>query len=202
MSRSKAGLPLNHIATTVNQQCTQNSLRRTQFLQNAWPRSLFVQHAHRRDRSKTNKTDLVFFFAFVPDNPNVSSKLSKRSGRFSKFCDQIMMVFVTIRFVMSSAKMVNDASKVSPVQKHFACKYSASSSTFSQYLSHFAICSLYTSLKRERPMTSPCSKTTRKHNFDPGFIWICTQRNLRSSVSLPHKRTVHFIIKAGLDQLV
>ena len=89
---------------------------------------------------------------------------------FSKFCDQIMMVFVTNRFVMSSAKMVNDASKMSPVQKHFACKYSASSSTFSQYLSHFAICSLYTSLKRERPVTSPCRKTKRKHNFDPWFI--------------------------------
>ena len=36
---------------------------------------------------------------------------------FSSFCDQIMMVFVTIRFVMSSAKMVNDASKMSPVTR-------------------------------------------------------------------------------------
>ena len=32
-----------------------------------------VQHSHRRDRTRTNKTDLVFFLAF--DNPNVSSKL-------------------------------------------------------------------------------------------------------------------------------
>ena len=67
-------------------------------------------------------------------------------------------VLVTVRFVMSLAKMVDDASWMSPVKKHFACKYSASLSSFSKQCSHLAVCSLWTSVKREGPVTSPCKK--------------------------------------------